>query len=274
MARLEINFYSKTLDRNETVTVILPEKQFGIGMYDPGVSVTKATASWNGETPLKTLYLLHGYSDDHTIWSRRTSLERYVAGKQIAVIMPSACNSYYIDEKGGWKYWTYISEELPEIMSAFFKLSDKREDHYVAGLSMGAFGSLKMGLLKSNYFSKCAAMSGGTFFLDEIEKVKKHENSWIDEAMLLRVFGSINNPIVQKEDTLEGMIEYITNNNFLKPDIYLSTGELDPYINDFLRESHILKENGFNVLEKVVPGLGHQWKLWDDEIQEVLKWIG
>jgi len=41
------------------------------------------------------LFLLHGLSDDHTIWMRRTSIERYAAAYDLAVVMPAVGRSFY-----------------------------------------------------------------------------------------------------------------------------------------------------------------------------------
>lgn len=90
-----------------------------------------------------TLYLLHGLSDDHTIWLRRTSIERYVASMGLAVVMPAVHRSFYTDMDKGYRYWTFISEELPALARSFFPLSDKREDNFAAGLSMGGYGAFK-----------------------------------------------------------------------------------------------------------------------------------
>lgn len=95
-----------------------------------------------------TLYLLHGLSDDDSIWLRRTSIERYVAQMGIAVVMPQVHRSFYTDMAAGGQYWTFISEELPALARSFFPLSAKREDNFVAGLSMGGYGALKLGLRK------------------------------------------------------------------------------------------------------------------------------
>ena len=81
-----------------------------------------------------TLWLLHGASDNHTIWQRRTSIERYAAPLGLAVVMPNAHLSSYADMAHGGKYYTYISQELPEKMRAMFPLSDKREDNFIATL--------------------------------------------------------------------------------------------------------------------------------------------
>ena len=60
------------------MTVILPQQTSGqIGM--------RGTAP-DADPPV--LYLLHGLSDDDTIWLRRTSIERYVSAMGLAVVMP------------------------------------------------------------------------------------------------------------------------------------------------------------------------------------------
>ena len=72
-------------------------------------------AATDGPPPV--LYLLHGLSDDDTIWLRRTSVERYVAPLGLAVVMPQVHRSFYADEHYGGRYWTFLSEELPELVA-------------------------------------------------------------------------------------------------------------------------------------------------------------
>jgi putative tributyrin esterase len=84
-----------------------------------------------------TLFLLHGFSDDHTIWQRRTSIERYAMPLGLAVVMPAVNRSFYTDMVSGYDYWSFISEEVPTVARSFFPLSDLREDNFVAGNSMG-----------------------------------------------------------------------------------------------------------------------------------------
>lgn len=81
--------------------------------------------------------MAHGLSDDHSIWLRRTSIERYAAQYGICVVMPCGDKSFYTDMKYGNRYYTYFAKELPGIVREFFHVSDKREDNYIAGLSMG-----------------------------------------------------------------------------------------------------------------------------------------
>src|SRR5690554_3142250 len=136
MALIQCNFYSESLGVSTAMNVILPQQtttQIGMNSRESG-----------GRH--RTLYLLHGLSDDHTIWLRRTSIERYVAALGIAVVMPAVNRSFYTDMHHGAAYWTFISEELPSLARSFFPLSDLREDNFVAGLSMGGYGSFKLAL--------------------------------------------------------------------------------------------------------------------------------
>ena len=87
MALCHVDFFSNVLGQCMQADVILPQRTRGqIGMEGHIEA---------GKYP--TLYLLHGMSDDHTIWQRRTSIERYAAEKGLAVIMPAADLSYYSD---------------------------------------------------------------------------------------------------------------------------------------------------------------------------------
>src|SRR5262247_490501 len=150
MALMHCHFFSQVLGLMSTMSVILP---------DPLPTETRATlASQRPRYP--TLYLLHGMSDDHTVWQRRTSIERYVAGRNLAVVMPAVHRSFYTDSLTGQRYWTFISEELPALARHFFPLSTRRAETYVAGLSMGGYGAFKLALTYPERYAAAASLSG------------------------------------------------------------------------------------------------------------------
>ena len=154
MALLHVNYFSEALGVQTPVDVILPEVKQGIGV----------DASAKDELP-KVLYLLHGYSDDQTIWQRRTSVERYAAKYNLAIIMPGVNHSFYCNEVYGERYWDFVSQELPRVMHRFFRLSDKREDTFVAGLSMGGYGAMKLALNFPERFGAAASFSGAVLIM-------------------------------------------------------------------------------------------------------------
>ena len=151
MAMIRCNYFSETLGLSTSMTVIVPQATKGqIGMK--GVATRERHP---------VLWLLHGGSDDDTIWMRRTSIERYVSELGLAVVMPQVQLSFYTDMAYGGKYGTFLMEELPQIARSLFPLSDAREENYVAGLSMGGYGAFKWALSKPDMFAAAAGLSTG-----------------------------------------------------------------------------------------------------------------
>ena len=109
MAFMEVNFFSDVLGMCMSMYVIVPQKTRG------NIGVTEG----NFDQTYPTLYLLHGMSDDHTIWMRRTSIERYAEARGIAVVMPTTYLGWYTDMKYGYNYRKFIGEELPKICRSF-----------------------------------------------------------------------------------------------------------------------------------------------------------
>ena len=95
MAFFEMHYSSRTLAMQVAVNVIIPDRKTAYGEEDK---------------PYKTLYLLHGLSDDYSIWMRRTSIERYANEHGIAVVMPSVTRSWYSNTAYGAKYFSFVAE--------------------------------------------------------------------------------------------------------------------------------------------------------------------
>ena len=253
MAFLQIQFFSSALNVASTVNVILPESDQGIGV-----------AASRDERPPKVLYLLHGYSDDHSIWMRRTSVERYAAKHNRAVIMPAVNHSYYCNEIYGEKYWDYVSDELPRTMHHFLRLSKRWEDTYVAGLSMGGYGAMRLALTYPEHFAGAASFSGvvdlaGTHY-------RQRRASEID-----RVFGTMQELRGTEYDNYFLMEKNA--NAAHKPWLYVSCGT-----KDFLFESHkafvpALRKNGWNVMSHEEPDATHEWGFWDQQIKAFIELI-
>ena len=150
MAFMNLKFYSEALGMQTEVYIVIPQRSTAgeIGIQ------TNAQAE-----KYKCLYLLHGLSDNHSIWLRRTSIERYAQEYGLCVVMPFGDRSFYTDMKHGGKYYTYIAKELPAIISSMLHISNKREDRFIAGLSMGGYGALKIGLRECDSFCAAAGLS-------------------------------------------------------------------------------------------------------------------
>ena len=243
MALFQVNFSSDTLHTCVSADVIIPQKTKSMIGIDQ-----------NGSDGIrKTLWLLHGLSDDHTCWQRRTSIERYAQQHNLCVVMPAVGRSWYTDSVLG-NYYTYVAEELPVTMRRFFRcMSAEREDNYIAGLSMGGFGALKIGLSHPERYAGIASLSGSL----------SHENR-LDEIGLHTVFGT-------KEEYLAG------NNNLFKlaeactqkPKIYMWCGTEDRLLDDNRRYAAHLKDLGYDLDYHESEGR-HRWEYWDQQIANVL----
>ena len=109
MAYMELNLYSRVLNLDIPVSMILPQRP---------------------EEPLKTIWLYHGSTGDHTLWARYTNLERYARERNLAVVIPTAHKSMFTNMVHGQEYGTFLGEELVARLRQIFPcLSERREDN-------------------------------------------------------------------------------------------------------------------------------------------------
>lgn len=254
MALLECHYKSEVLCMEQPFNVILPQ----ISMSD--------TEKKNKKFPV--LYLLHGLSDDHTAWVRKTSIERYAAEYGLAVVMPNVNRSFYVDMKYGLNYYTYITKEIPHIIQSYFPISDKREDNFIAGLSMGGYGAFMIALRNPEMFSAAASLSGAldlTVFLN-------NKDERID-PMAKMLFGS-DEEFINSDYNLGRLLSKLSKEKekVILPRLYQCCGTED-YIYP-LNESFRAAANKYGIDITYEEGPGeHEWGYWDTNIQRVLKFL-
>ena len=253
MALLTVDFFSETLEMGTTLRVLLPEGATGhIGTPD-----TPLPPMPSG---LPVLYLLHGLSDDSTAWLRYTSIDRYVGERPMAVVMPQVARSFYADEAGGYPYWSYLCEELPAVVQRMFRVSDSREDTYVAGLSMGGYGALKWALRQPRRFAAAASLSGA---LDVVGLAKADERG----PLFRQVYGD-RGP--GPDDDLLDLLGRADPAEL--PRLWVSCGTED----HLLGSNHLFVERaeqaGVELTTRFGPG-EHEWGVWDSTIRDVLAWL-
>ncbi|WP_084105670.1 alpha/beta hydrolase family protein [Demequina sp. NBRC 110056] len=250
MALITVRWFSDVLGLSTTTTVILPQ-----AAYEAGVEGASAIPD-----RLPTLYLLHGLSQDDASWTRHTSLERYVAGMPLAVVMPAVHRSYYANQADGFRYFEHLAEELPAVMRGFFPLSDRREDTFVAGLSMGGYGAMKLALRRPERFAAAASMSGG---LDVTARPNSYPEEW------RRTFGS---PEIAREAS-EDVIDLVRRADpGALPRLWAWCGTED----FLLEESRTFRDTCASsgvALEYSESAGAHDWPAWDEQIPRVLEWL-
>ncbi|EWS81778.1 esterase [Brachybacterium phenoliresistens] len=255
MIRMRTDIFAESLGMGTSLTVLMPQAAAGIGMGGDDA----APAHGDG---VPVLYLLHGLSDDCTIWERRTSIERYASEKGIAVVMPQVGRSFYCDEALGEAYWTYLSEELPQLLARTFRISTAREDTFVAGLSMGGFGAFKLALNHPERFAAAASLSG-VVDLVALEGLDVHQGHLAE-----RIWGGKRPDGTQ--DDLVGLLRAADPESL--PALFLDCGTEDPLV--MLNRGFIAaaEEKGVAMQSRLRPG-NHTWDFWDTSIQDVLDWL-
>ena len=254
MAHLRCDFFSEALSLSTSMTVLLPQQTTTqIGMEGR-----------SGESPPPVLYLLHGLSDDDTIWLRRTSIERYAAPLGLAVVMPQVHRSFYTDEAYGGRYWTFLSEELPQLVSSLFRVSDRREDTFVAGLSMGGYGAFKWALRQPERFAAAASLSGAV----DVAGLRMGRERPEDQRMFERIFD--DREVAGSSDDLHSLLTRA--DPAALPSLYLCCGTEDALIEDNRAFAEACTSAGVPLRSSFGPG-AHDWAYWDVEIQDVLAWL-
>lgn len=216
--------------------------------------------------PFPVLYLLHGYSDDHSAWVRRSSIERYIDAYPMIVIMPDGQHGWYTDASTlpYSRFETYIVRELIGFVDTMFPTVAERRGRAIAGLSMGGYGALKLALKHPSMF--CAAHS----FSGAVEIASRNEDPATadDSPRILErrmIFGSTPKG---GPDDLEALVMQVDPAKL--PAISFDCGVDDFLIEDNRQFHAFLAEHGIPHDYDEFSG-GHDWTYWDLHIQDVLR---
>lgn len=253
MALIHLSLFSDTLMMDSSVAIIFPQAS----------QRTPEDRKPLFKGPYKVLYLLHGLKQNETSWYRMSSIERYVSNLPLVVVMPSVHRSFYTDQKRGYPYYSYVADELPSVMKAMFNISDRREDTFVAGLSMGGYGAFKLALSRPEQYGYGASLSGA---LDLVGLRDQLEDSPFTGEME-NTFGDLSQ-VAGGEHDLFALADNLT---CQKPELFMSCGT-----EDFLYEGNVRFCSSFSEKLPITyheePG-SHTWDYWDRNIQRVLDWL-
>lgn len=265
MAIIQVNFMSNTLWRSVPVQVILPvDKLTPDGLLPP-------------RKKFKTLYLLHGLLGNYTDWVSGTRIQRWAEERDLAVVMPSGDNSFYVDRPASNnRYGEFIGRELVEITRRMFPLSDRREDTFIGGLSMGGFGAMRNGLKYHETFGAIISLSGALHIFEEMDKLSARnegvDNLSFEECM----FGPLPEAALSDKNP-SVLIEQLARRKQSCPElplprIYMACGREDHLLPHSRTYRQLLQEKGFDVTYEEGPG-NHNWDFWDAYIKKAIDWL-
>lgn len=259
MALIQCNFFSKALMRTVPIQVVLPTDKF------VGPQGTQP------EGPFKTLYLLHGIMGNYTDWVSGTRVQSWAQDRNLAVVMPSGDNSFYVDNpKSSANYGTFIGKELVDFTRRTFPLSRKREDTFIGGLSMGGFGSIVNGLQNPETFGAVCALSSA-LILDSAPQNKEYtDNLFTNRGYYESIFGDLTKVRGSffDYDALAEKVAPLAE----KPKFYMACGTEDELIGVNRQFRDHLQKLGFDVTYEEGPGV-HDWYFWDEYILRAMEWL-
>ena len=255
MALIQADFKADTLQRRVRVNVVLPVE--GAARPDPR------------KKKLKTLYLLHGIFGDANSWLINSRVARWAEEKNLCVVMPDGENGFYIDHPDYYNLFsTYIGQELVEATRRMFPLSEKREDTFIGGFSMGGYGALRTGLKFADTFGVICAMSSA-LILDEY--VKTGGSTPVGGAYSRAMFG--DGDVLASDLNPSWLVRRLCESGKPIPSLYLSCGDQDFLLKPNRDFDEELKALGVKHTFRVSPG-AHDWDFWETEMQYLIRsWL-
>ena len=247
MAQIQCNFFSYTLGHGVDIAVTLPS-------FTPCNMEQEHTHVLPEKFPV--LYLLHGHGNDYMVWHRFTSTDRYAEEARMAVVTFSVGNKAYVNAGYGDKFYDFLEYELPQFVENYFPISSKAEDRYIAGLSMGGYGSLIHGLQNPERYNAIGAFSPGIFTKEELDQ------------------GRPDMPTAFMPDCYS-VTEEALNSGKKLPDLFICIGDKDFLYEKVSKYYQFLKPiwKGSRLRYDDLPGYEHEFAIWDIEVKAFLDWI-
>ena len=240
MAFAQLHWSSQTLGKQVTTWVLLPD---------------------GGTPPFATFYLLHGLSDDQTMWMRRTRVEMYAAGRPIIIVMPDGGRGFYTDHHDGGPQWaTHIGVELPTMIERTFPAKATRDGRFTGGLSMGGYGALRIALGYPDRFASAVSHSGAVLG-------PRRRNDTPPSAEYRAIVGH-HSGIAGTENDLALLAQRAEAGGLL-PRLRIDCGTDDFLIEDNRTLDRQLSEAGIPYEYAEYPG-GHTWDYWDEHVRDAI----
>lgn len=262
MALLQVNYFSEALMKLTTFQMYLPN--------DLQPPMTEGNEHY--KRAVKTLYLLHGFSGNSFDWITGSLAQEMAIKYNLAIVMPSGENSFYLNAKGtGRAYASFLGEELVSYLSKTFALSDKKEDICIGGLSMGGFGAIHTGLAYPETFNKMFGLSSALI----VNKIKGMRPGTADDIAdydyYAGVFGDLEQLDCSKNNP-EYLVHKLKENGTEVPPVFMACGTEDFLISENREFRDFLRREGINLTYRESTGI-HDWKFWNEYLEPAIQWM-
>ncbi len=211
------------------------------------------------------LYLLHGYTDHYPAWVSYTNLAQYARSYEEIIVMPEGDNGFYTnsyaDPKLAWE--DFLILDLIPYVDGHYRTVASRQGRAIAGLSMGGFGAIKLGLKYPRMFAAVASLSGA------LAAAQWKERPGRDPALqklLDEIFGPRESPAREANDPF-ALVKKLPVEE--RPQLYLSVGSDDFLLRENREFVERLAQLKIPYEYREIPGK-HEWPVWDRQIQVLL----
>jgi len=214
-----------------------------------------------GKGPFPVMYLLHGLSDDHTTWSRRTSIERYVINRNMMVVMPDGSRSFYCNDlrPAGLAYEDHIVKDVVGFVDTAFRTIAHPKARAIAGVSMGGYGAFMLAMRHPDIFSVACSHSGVMEFTHQARP---------DSAGIPAIACTL--PQDGRYDLFKLAQKLARSRQ--RPALYFDCGKADGFLKDNRAFCSWLKKLGFKHEYHEYAG-NHSWDSWDIRIHQSLAFV-
>jgi putative tributyrin esterase len=214
------------------------------------------------------LYLLHGADADITDWARGTNLSEYASHHQLIIVTPDASRSWYVNSVTNAKahYDDYIMKDVIAYVDKNFRTIPEPFARAIAGVSMGGYGAMLLGLEHRDQFAAIGSFSGALSAAhvapeplpkNATEEEKKNRQEYVD------LVGAPGSKEQKERDPFE-LVQNIPVDDM--PMLFIVCGGQDGNIDSthaFLME---LAKRRIPYEYREISPRAHEWRIWNEEI--------
>lgn len=264
MAVMTLKFYSEVLGLATSLRILIPTKPNVEEGYE---------AHYAEKEKLPVLWLLHGGSDNYADWHDCTTVQLLADQYGIGVVMPDAQNGSYANMAYGPAWFDYITQELMEYVYVRFPFSRAREDNYIAGMSMGGFGTLKIALRYPERFLAACPIASAVQLVEQYVHHATDERKWFGREFE-KIFGHYEDPekLLGSEEDCYCLLGKALQEKKELPALMMAQGTEDFTYQGNKDFYEYAVSQGVQVKWVEAPG-AHNWDSWNLYLPEVFSFI-
>ena len=214
------------------------------------------------------LYLLHGLWGHYGDWAEKTNVLAYASSLPLILVMPEGANGWYTDGVAHGARWEdYLMQEVVPYVDGHYRTLQDARARGIAGLSMGGYGALKLGLKYPQMFSFAGSMSGA-LEVPGLPDAALGDPQGVLYQSVHAAFGAPDDPA----RSANSMATLLAAAHGPLPFFYLDCGTEDSLVDSSRRFNQALTARHLPHEYRERPGI-HDWAEWDHQIRGVLELV-